>query len=66
VNARLKGDEFPKAPDFHLPYNGGEYVQDQNGKGLGRIQAKEHRNVMQVLPHILADIDRDLCELAAR
>jgi hypothetical protein len=66
INARLKANDLPRAPDFSLPYNGGKYVQDSDGPGLGRIHAKEHRNVMQVLPHILTDIDPDLCELAAR
>lgn len=68
VNSRMHNRELPRAPDFNLPYNGGEYVQTeaQASKGIGKIQAKEHRNAMQVLPHLLHDIDDALCHLASR
>lgn len=68
VNSRMHNDALPRAPDFNLPYNGGEYIQSdaQASTGIGKIQAKEHRNAMQVLPHLLHDIDDDLCHLAAR
>jgi len=64
VNSRMHSDEMPRVSDFDLPYNGGEYIGGE--KKIGKIQAKEHRNAMQVLPHILHDIDDDLCHLACR
>eukprot|EP00798_Chlamydomonas_sp_ICE-L_P031480 gene31480-6667_t len=66
LNSRLQCTDLPRAPDFSLPYNDGKYIQAADDTGLGRIHAKEHRNVMQVLPHILHDIDPDMCHLAAR
>ena len=68
VNSRMHNDALPRAPDFNLPYNGGEYIQPdaQASTGIGKIQSKEHRNAMQVLPHLVHDIDDDLCHLAAR
>ncbi len=68
VNSRLHNNQLPRASDFNLPYNKGEYIQvnESPAEGSGPIQAKEHRNAMQVLPHILHDIDDDLCRLAAR
>ena len=48
--------------DFQLPiYCGGgkKYFPDHT-----QIQAKEHRNVMQVLPHIFNGIDDELTLLA--
>ena len=67
VNSRMHNSELPRASDFNLPYNGGVYVQSESqaNKVNGKIQAKEHRNAMQVLPHLLHDIDDDMCHLAA-
>ena len=50
------------AEDFQLPIyasGGKKYFPDHT-----QIQAKEHRNVMQVLPHILNGIDDELTLLA--
>jgi hypothetical protein len=59
INKRIATDQMPRAPDFNLPRSGGNYVPDHS-----QVQAKEHRNVMQILPHILADVDDELTELA--
>lgn len=59
INARIQTSELPRAQDFSLPYSAGKYIPDHS-----RVQAKEHRNVMQILPHILADIDDNLTRLA--
>lgn len=55
------------ADDFQLPYCGGTYFPNHTS-----VQAKEHRNVMQILPHIAhglesknADEDK-FTQLAAR
>lgn len=52
---------MPRADDFQIPYASGKYFPDHS-----RIQAKEHRNVMQILPHILHGIDEECCDLACR
>eukprot|EP00798_Chlamydomonas_sp_ICE-L_P001924 gene1924-biopygen14746 len=59
LNSRLASGVLTWASDFQLPYAGGVYVPDHS-----RVQAKEHRNVMQILPHILNDIDDDMTRLA--
>eukprot|EP00798_Chlamydomonas_sp_ICE-L_P015133 gene15134-biopygen24195 len=59
LNSRLASGVLTRASDFQLPYAGGVYVPDHS-----RVQAKEHRNVMQILPHILNDIDDDMTRLA--
>lgn len=59
MNQRLK--LMPRAEDFTLPQCGGAYIPDHT-----HAQAKEHRNVMQVLPHIFHGLDDDLTEVAAR
>lgn len=51
---------LPRATDFALPFCNGNYIP-----GHSRVQAKEHRNIMQILPFLLQDIDDDLTELAA-
>lgn len=58
INARMQ--LMPRATDFQLPYCDGCYVPDHS-----RVQAKEHRNVMQVLPFMYDGIDADLTELTA-
>ena len=62
LNRRLGvvGDHF-RADDFWVPRCGGEYFPKHS-----KVQAKEHRNVMQALPHILHGIDEDLAEIASR
>jgi hypothetical protein len=49
------------AEDFQLPYCKGEYFDKHT-----HVQAKEHRNVIQVLPHLLNGLDQDLTVLAIR
>lgn len=49
------------AEDFQLPRCGGKYFPDHS-----QVQAKEHRNVMQILPHVLNGLDEELTELACR
>lgn len=51
--------EMPRADDFALPYCDGAYFSDHS-----RVQAREHRNMVQVNPHLFNGIDDDLCELA--
>jgi hypothetical protein len=46
INARMR--EMPRAHDFGLPFCDGKYVPDHS-----RVQAKEHRNVMQILAFML-------------
>ena len=58
INARM--ELLPRATDFALPFCNGNYIP-----GHSRVQAKEHRNIMQVLPFLLQGIDDDLTELAA-
>ena len=57
INTRMQ--LFPRSEDFALPLCNGVYIPDHS-----RVQAKEHRNVMQVLPHMLHGVDDDLTELA--
>lgn len=52
---------FPRHEDFQIPYCGGKYWPDHS-----KVQAKEHRNVMQIAPFLFVGIDNDLCELCAR
>ncbi len=61
LNSRLQSGVLPRASDFSLPYASGAYFPDHS-----RVQAKEHRNVMQILPHILNDIDDGLTTLSAQ
>ena len=50
---------IPRAEgDFSMPYCGGKYFCDFSG-----VQAKEHRNVLQVLPFLFKGIDEDLVDL---
>jgi len=51
------------ADDFQLPYANGKYFPAAD---RSRVQAKEHRNIMQVCPHILNGIDEECCELMCR
>jgi len=51
------------ADDFQLPYANGKYFPAAD---RSRVQAKEHRNIMQVCPHILNGIDEECCELTCR
>jgi hypothetical protein len=46
INARMR--EVPRARDFSMPYCDGKYIPEHS-----RVQAHEHRNVMQVLPFLL-------------
>lgn len=50
LNARMH--QCPRADDFSIPHAGGVYFPAHSC-----IQAKEHRNVMQILPHILKGLD---------
>lgn len=59
LNKRMK--HLPRAEDSNLPICGGKYFPDHSN-----VQAKEHRNVMQILPHILNGIDTQLTRLACR
>lgn len=52
---------MPRAEDFQIPYSNGRYFPDHS-----RVQAKEHRNVMQILPHILHGLDEHCCDIACR
>ena len=49
--------------DFHLPTvtDDRKYFPDYS-----LVQAKEHRNVMQVLPHIMYGLDEQLTVLAIK
>ena len=58
INSRMA--MLPRATDFALPFCNGDYIP-----GHSRVQAKEHRNVMQILAFLLNGIDDDLTELAA-
>ncbi|KAF5829602.1 hypothetical protein DUNSADRAFT_15856 [Dunaliella salina] len=49
---------MPRADDFQIPYCNGKYFPDHS-----RVQAKEHRNMMQIMPHTLNGINQDCCEL---
>ena len=50
---------IPRAEgDFSMPFCGGKYFCDHSN-----VQAKEHRNVLQVLPHLFHGIDEELGEL---
>lgn len=59
LNRRMR--HLPRAEDSNLPMCGGKYFPDHSN-----VQAKEHRNVMQILPHILNGIDAPLTLLACR
>jgi hypothetical protein len=50
---------LPRATDFDLPHCDGKYIPEHP-----RVQAKEHRNVMQILPFLLYGINDDLATLA--
>ena len=50
---------MPRCEDFILPFCEGDYFP-----GHSHVQAKEHRNVMQVLMHLLHGLDENLVELA--
>ncbi|GAX78381.1 hypothetical protein CEUSTIGMA_g5823.t1 [Chlamydomonas eustigma] len=58
INERMR--QVPRATDFALPYCDGEYIPNHS-----RVQARELRNVMQVLPFLLDGLDDDLVEVAA-
>lgn len=45
--------------DFCLPFCNGQYFCEHSN-----VQAKEHRNVLQVLPHLFHGIDEQLTELS--
>lgn len=49
--------------DFCLPYCDGQYFSKAR---RNNVQAKEHRNLLQVLPHLLQGIDEELVEVACR
>jgi hypothetical protein len=53
--------DLPRAEDFQIPYCGDKYWPSHTS-----CQAKEHRNVMQVSPHVLAGFDPDLTEMVHR
>jgi hypothetical protein len=51
LNARMR--QMTRSDDFALPYCGSKgYFPDHS-----QVQAKEHRNVMQILPHILRHLE---------
>ena len=56
LNTRMAA--MPRASDFSLPLSGGKYFPEHS-----RVQALEHRMVMQVYPFLANGIDDDLCEL---
>jgi len=59
INARMR--LVPRCEDGNLPFCNDKYIPDHS-----RVQAKEHRNVMQILPFILnGSADDDLTKLAA-
>ncbi len=59
LNSRMKLLE--RSEDFYLPWCDGKYVG-----GHSRVQAKEHRMVMQVLAHMLWGIHEGAAEVALR
>lgn len=60
LNGRIKRvQRMSRADDFPLPVGDGRYFSDYS-----RVQAREHRNMVQLMPHLFNGIDEDLCELA--
>lgn len=59
INGRMK--QFSRADDFALPWCDGSYVG-----GHSHVQAKEHRMVMQVLPHMLWGVHDGAAEVALK
>jgi hypothetical protein len=58
---------MPRAQDFNLPTGGnpGEHVVGTYFSDGPRVQAKEHQNMSQAMPHILAGlVPKDLLDLA--
>ena len=46
--------------DYQIPFSGGNYFP-----GHSQIQAKEHRSMVQILPHLLNGVSDDLVHVAA-
>ena len=59
MNERIR--DMQRAEDFNLPWCDGAFFPNHV-----HAQAKEHRNMMQVLPFILWGIDDELAEVACR
>ena len=59
LNERMAN--LPRAEDFNLPLCGGQYVG-----GHTMVQAREHRMVMQILPHLLHGIDDIMARVSCK
>lgn len=60
LNARML--LAPRAGDgFQIPYGSGCYFPDHS-----HVMASEHRNVMQIVPHLVHGLNEDLCDVMCR
>lgn len=59
LNARIKEvSKESRAEDSAVP------SCENYFSAYSRVQAREHRNMFQIMPHLFNGIDKDLCELA--